>query len=343
MRITTSMKRLTTHQEGMVSIFVATLLIIILGLLAMAFAQISRREQRESLDSQLSAQAFYAAESGINDAKAEILSYASTHAGTIVEKKTCDDSTSPYSFDHSLNSTDNVSYTCVMIDPTPKALTVKLSGSDQVIPIKSADGNGFNSITLSWDAASSVTNAVMATCPALGTFPSADAWTCPFGGVRAELVDVDKGLSSAALLANDMAAFLMPISNGSGTLSFQASSSGVTKGKVVDAKGCGNGTCSVVITGLGDKDYYLRVRSLYMNSNLVITGTTAGGGAAEFKDGQIQIDSTGKAQDVLRRMVVSVPYESATKIPGAAITSNNSICKKFRVNNAYYDPGDCAY
>ena len=55
-------------QRGFAAIVVALVLILVLSLLTIGFAELMRHEQRSALDKQLSSQAYYAAESGVNDA-----------------------------------------------------------------------------------------------------------------------------------------------------------------------------------------------------------------------------------------------------------------------------------
>jgi hypothetical protein len=55
---------------------------------------------------------------------------------------------------------------------------------------------------------------------------------------------------------------------------------------------------------------------------------------------QAVIDSTGKAQDVLRRIQVNVPLRatSQNELSDYAIQSTDAICKRFSVmNGGYYD------
>ena len=66
------MSRLQNNQEGLVSITVSLIIMIIITLVVSSFALIVRREQRRTLDRQLSQQAFYAAEVGIADAQSAI-------------------------------------------------------------------------------------------------------------------------------------------------------------------------------------------------------------------------------------------------------------------------------
>src|SRR5580658_8830161 len=60
--------KIATDEKGFASIVIALILIIVLALLTVAFAQLARREQADALDKQLAVQANYAAETGINDA-----------------------------------------------------------------------------------------------------------------------------------------------------------------------------------------------------------------------------------------------------------------------------------
>src|SRR5689334_20404193 len=87
-----SIKRSTHHlddrQAGMVAIMVMLILMLVISLIVLGFAQISRRNQRQSLDRQLSTQAFYAAETGINDA-AEIIKNALAAGTTAADKPDC--------------------------------------------------------------------------------------------------------------------------------------------------------------------------------------------------------------------------------------------------------------
>ncbi len=58
----------TSKQDGFASIVIAIIMVIVLSLITVGFAQLMRTEQRSALDKQLSSQAYYAAETGVNDA-----------------------------------------------------------------------------------------------------------------------------------------------------------------------------------------------------------------------------------------------------------------------------------
>ena len=73
-------------EQGFVAIIVAALIMIILSLITIGFTRIMQREQRQSLDRQLSRQALYAAESGIND----VYSSLKNNPNLPEQKTTCD-------------------------------------------------------------------------------------------------------------------------------------------------------------------------------------------------------------------------------------------------------------
>src|SRR5665213_517516 len=56
-------------ESGVVAIIVVMILVTILALIRVGFSKLMNREVRQALDRQLSVEAYYAAESGTNDAK----------------------------------------------------------------------------------------------------------------------------------------------------------------------------------------------------------------------------------------------------------------------------------
>src|ERR1700722_1988557 len=55
------------NEQGFASLVIALVIIVVIALITVGFAQLSRREQQTALDKQLANQAYYAAESGVND------------------------------------------------------------------------------------------------------------------------------------------------------------------------------------------------------------------------------------------------------------------------------------
>jgi len=100
------------RQVGFVSIIVAAVLMVLLSLITIGFSKIMQREQRQSIDRQLSAQAFYAAETAINDVKDKI-----TLQGSVPAKAHC--TVADWGNGIIDPAEPDVQYTCLLIDPAP--------------------------------------------------------------------------------------------------------------------------------------------------------------------------------------------------------------------------------
>ncbi len=72
------MAKLKQNESGLAAIAVTMIIMGIVTLIVVGFATLMRREQRQALDQQLSTQAFYAAESGVNATRAYIDGLSST-------------------------------------------------------------------------------------------------------------------------------------------------------------------------------------------------------------------------------------------------------------------------
>jgi hypothetical protein len=130
--------------------------------------------------------------------------------------------------------------------------------------------------------------------------------------------------------------FLTPRGSHTGTLSIPNFNT-TDKAYVASASSCTTGTCSVTVTLLpNNTTYYLRATTLYRDaSNMTITGTLASGGAATFSGAQAVVDTTGQAQDVLRRIQVRVQLTATASpetIPEFGIASGGDICKRFSMD-----------
>src|SRR5688572_29540682 len=127
-------------QRGMVSILVTMLLMIVISLIVLGFAQVSRRNQRQATDRQLSSQAFYAAETGINDAR-NLIKGALATSTTIPPKPDCTPGSGPAaafygSLTPALDAANNVAYSCLMVDPAPAELVYDgITNKGTIIPV----------------------------------------------------------------------------------------------------------------------------------------------------------------------------------------------------------------
>ncbi len=328
-------------EAGMVSILVTMVLMIVITLIVLGLAQISRRNQRQILDRQLSTQAFYAAETGVNDVKNI---FKNTAPGTTIPAKpNCTAGSGPAATYYlplttgaTLDPASNVAYTCVTVDPAPPSLVFgTISTTSTIFPISST-GSNITTINLTWQT-KDATSTPSAGCPTTANvtiFPTVSSWTCGYGIIRFDLVPTDGGLSLAGLQSSQRTSFLFPRDNSGGVFTLSAAAWSNRVGIQ-----CNNTDCHVAITGLNANTYYMRVSSLYKDSSLKITATDSLGNTLALKDAQALVDSTGKAQDVLRRIQVRVPLTSRrNQESDYAIQTTDPICKRFSVMDGYFDP-----
>lgn len=324
------------NEEGMTAIFITMLMIFVISLLVIGFALLSRREQRSSLDTQLSTQAYYAAESGINDAIGAI-STLQKAGSPVAAKNVCADS-GPYKFNtapalSNLSAADKVSYSCVLIDPAPKQLDFKNIGSDGVVvPLTTATGSAFSSITLTWTPVAGREADSLSGCTTTLDLPPSASWSCKYPLLRVETVPVAT-LSRAALQANARAVFFKPSTSGTTTRP-------ITDKATITNVACTVTQCRMTISGMGaSSKYYMRVNALYgQTPRLSVTARDAAGPVG-LSGAQALVDATGKAQGVMRRIVVAVDLTdaNASKAPNGAIISGESICKRFSVGPNFFE------
>jgi Tfp pilus assembly protein PilX len=327
--------RARRNEEGMTAIFVTMIMIFVISLLVIGFALLSRREQRSSLDTQLSAQAYYAAESGINDAVSAIS--ALQKAGNPVAAKTVCADSGPYKFNaapaqSTLSAPDKVSYSCVLVDPAPKQLDFKNIGADGVVvPLTTATGNAFSSITITWMPVAGRESDALTGCTTTLDLPPSASWSCKYPLLRVETVPVAT-LSRASLQANARAVFFKPSSSGTTTRP-------ITDKATLTNVACTVARCSMTISGMGaSSTYYMRVNALYGQTPRISVTARDTVGPVGLSGAQALIDATGKAQGVMRRIVVAVDLTDAnsSKAPNGAVISGESICKRFSVGPGYF-------
>lgn len=367
------------NEQGFAAIIVTMVLLIVLSLITVGFAAQMRKEQQSALDAQLSAQAYYAAESGVNDYAQSIKKYLANNTPPT-------EVTALAAYFNSINSpgcsapagstvygglpsntlSSGVKYTCVIVNAVPKSLQYGSIGTtSQVIPITAIGSDGkavaLDKLVLSWQPTSDPANPSTSACPlpsGIDSFPASTGWSCPLSILRTDLVPTaGSSYTLQTLQADTMTAFLVPTKAGTGsggTVGYNGSGknqygSTANQGVVAAAK-CSEGTprpsCTMTITGLAASSYYLRISTVYGTAALNVQGYTLGDSQpVELSGAQILIDSTGLAQDVLRRIQVRIPVDAAANGDAfnAAIQSAESLCKQFQTAPPnVYNAGSCS-
>jgi hypothetical protein len=333
------------NENGFASLIVALTLIIILSLITLGFAQLIRREQRNALNKQLSTQAFYAAESGVNDTINSITNGAGLDK--LGDGKNC---SSIFASGNALNGVNpvidsnpdhNVAYTCVLVNPEPGDLKKSISKGKSWSPTFKAVNPATNSavdlttMTIKWES------------PVAGahTFPGGLAsgltpetgWPGNTGMLRVSITKLGSGasLSRYGLITKTFTTFLYPVTSGGlASRSFVDNTAGgiAAQGAITPVACNDNGSagydCSIDLTSLGNGGggyYMVRVKAVYADADVLISAKYSGGDAA-MTGAQVVIDSTGKAQDVLRRIQVRYPLSSSTGLPD--VLEAQTVCKR---------------
>lgn len=341
-------KQLRSNQSGMASIMITMITMIVVSLIVLGFATISRREQGNTLDQQLSTQAFYAAESGVQDAQNIVETDVKTNQ-PILPRTNCTTNaggaTYPTGAQMVLDSTHNVSYTCLLVNPAPSSAVYNGVGEQpMVVPIDTYPAQTITSLVITWSPTNNASPSAT-TCPTstTKTFSPAASWTCNYGLLRMDLVPTQGALTRTGLDSGTLSSFLEPFkSGGSANVSY---SGDVGKANVTGVV-CGSGAgaqCKVTIVSLtATDDLSLRLSSLYQDSTITITAYH--GGTQLTTSGQVAVDVTGDAAGVLRRIQVRIPTnDTSNLIPDYAFQSNAAVCKRYEIDKTYFHiPNDIA-
>jgi Tfp pilus assembly protein PilX len=331
----TAPTRTQRSDAGLVSIMVTMVMMLVITLIVIGFSQISRREQSQSRDRQHSTQAFLAAESGVNDARVAI--QAGLAAGTLQDKTECGiNAGTPQVYRDNLqpviDSANDVSYSCLLVSTQlPDLLQdVPLDSGGVVVPITPVSGT-IRTIHLKWTAPGVTTTAG---CPGgIGSLPASTGWACRYGMLRVDMVGTSP-LNRAALSSSQKAFFLYPTTGAAPAVDYN---SPITKG-AVRAMRCTVTDCRVdiLVSGSTANNLMMRFNSVYLAGTVQLTVDNPAGNPVLLKGAQAQVDVTGKAQDVLRRIQVRLSLLNKSDSPGYALISGSAICKRFSVSDTLF-------
>lgn len=334
-----------SDQRGLVSFLVTMILMIVVTLIVIGFTQLTISSRQDALDKQLSTQAFYAAETGVNDVlKVLKQQYALDPTYTPAVKDKCN-MVSVYNSPSGNQLSDNVSYTCVLVTPNSTRIesSASLTGSSVVSikPVK-VDGNGqanLDVLTFEWGPTEDTATLPVAGCTSIANtvHPVTYQALCPYGLLRVDLYRVaGLGANPADSLNDSTYSFYFSPSNDSLPPNTPMNATKAYKG----ATSCNATKCyaNITLNDPANSEYYARLSSIYYDIDKVsIVGTLKGTGETAAFKGQTTIDSTGKAQDVLRRIQVQVaPKGQDELIPNSAIHSSGTLCKRFVVGPGYF-------
>jgi type II secretory pathway pseudopilin PulG len=343
-----TLKKLSKDQSGLAAIIVVLIVIVLLTMIVFTFARISQRNQRQVLDRQLDTAAYYAAESGINDAREWI------RQNPTAVKETCDmpppEPGWPNASEEGKLDGEELSYPCVLVTPVPDSLKYDNveSGDSRVLPVKPIGGN-LSSIEIAWQEVGGGTNF---SCPSNN--PKED-WNCDPGILQIDLIPLQQGssINRDYFINRTMTVFARPSAGSvdeNGTVGYATARGFGNQGATVSAK-CNSASsskhCRLKIENFSDPGFtpnsaYIKVTPHYKSADIEVCSPECGSASEGLVGAQWVVDSTGRAADVLKRLQVRLSaetYENNQPVFSNAIHTAQSICKRFEIGDGVYkDP-----
>lgn len=324
-------------QGGFVSIFTVIIIMSILTLLTIGFTTVTQRAQRVTLDNQQNTQAFYAAESGVNDAIRELRTNPS------LVKNDCQTGGSLNAFNYGdLSGSDgfDVSYTCVLVIANPTAqsfdsVPVLGSGEPVVTTLASQTGANITSVRIAFDSTQGVADAVGPT-PAGSAFsandpilPNVSSWGSRVGILRVDLVPV-ASVDRNSLISNSYSTYLIPNETGPPSINISPGATNQAASFEVD---CTNTvprcTGELKLSVATANRFKVRLTAYYKSVRVSSLEIYDGATLLNQIDGQVIIDSTGKSGDILRRIQVAYPLNRSVGYHDPfALNTAGDICKR---------------
>ncbi|HWB38786.1 MAG TPA: PilX N-terminal domain-containing pilus assembly protein [Candidatus Saccharimonadales bacterium] len=346
------MKREKLNQSGFASLVVGLILVLVLALMTVGFSALVRREQSNTLNKQLSSQAYYAAETGINDAVRDL--QLDPHAGA---KTQCTKSNSypdvVESNGDALDSSSQVGYTCVLVSVATNDLLYNTLSNTDWMAVQATSENPIDHMTIAWQNYSSPDcyQSSVNTANGGGNFKPLSSFKsgCAVGAAPTDAVEFSitpldgAHYDRATLLKNTYQVILYPSTTGSTTTTYSQAGGVASQPYISGACGPhakiggftqdgGISYCQATINSLpaGYNRFLVAMKTVYgTQTNVNITGFS-GTNKISFTGTQAVIDATGKAQNVLRRIQVRVPLTAAagtTNLPNA-LSGGDGICKR---------------
>lgn len=353
-------------QRGAVSLFVVIFTTLIVTTITISFMQLMTKDHQQATYGDLSESAYDSAMAGVEDAKRALLSCqdkatdeckAMRESGTTRE---CYTLSAVFSGGVTTEAETRImqsegdekleqAYTCVMVTYATDDFMGKLSPGDNpvLIPLRATDE--FNTIVVSWSQ-----NRDGGTID----LPGAGDDKLPVRGddwpenrpalLRAQLID-GKGefnLSDFDASGFSNTLFLYPSSVGLSSFDFsldgrRSSKSGPQLVTCNPGADSGAYICRATLhtdsaIGANSATAFLSLAAFYNTTDFKVE-LRGPGGSVTFNGAQPEVDSTGRANDLFRRVVSRVELDSTFNYPLSALETSGNLCKNFSVTTAVDD------
>lgn len=261
------------------------------------------------------------------------------------------------------NAGDNAldqAYTCVKIAVDTDDYLGDLETNESiVVPLRSA--SSFTQVELSWFSdkdISSQTNDPTISFPSTGSNVSlprvGSQWQFNSPAlIRAQVIQTGSSFqlsdfndSSGGGKSNANTLFLYPSETGATTKSFavDARQSPLNAPQPIRCKNSiagGGYACTVTLQlqdpengGIANRNAYLRLSALYNKAHFSIALKNSTGGVVSFSNVQPEVDATGRANDLFRRVVSRIELRDDFVYPDAELDVTGDLCKNFTVTDS---------
>lgn len=318
------MNKIKANEKGIVTILSILLIIIIITVITLSLATLTRRELRQSLDEQLSSQALYAAESGVNDAVKALDPFNPSRITADVTD--CSD-TSQNQINPNRVLGDNVKYTCVLIDQSPESIATDLTPNSIKTYLIDDSAGVVDKLTFTWANTNNDSPVDFTPCANIDAcFKPSGGWNGRLGILRLRLFKIGSPNNlSRSNFENPLDYTVHPYALTGGSIS--------TGNNHVLGSDCNTTSCRVTLD-VENSNYYLQAYTYYKDAKLTITGINDALSPVQFIGAQAEIDATGMAGDILRRIKVNIPAGSfnSESMPSFSVGSGDKLCKRFTTN-----------
>ncbi|MBP7017954.1 hypothetical protein KBB17_00430 [Candidatus Saccharibacteria bacterium] len=330
------------NQRGVVSFFTVIFVTMLLLIMTTAFIRLMVNEQRQSTDNDLSNRAFYAAESGVNDAILQIKEALEAKKDlNLAIAGGCGGSDVPVK----LSVEANISYTCQLISLRQTELTGSLKEGENLI-LDLTNQSATRQLEISWHLPSE-NGSPYGAISSLSAGQNLSSWGNSPAIVRLQAITFPDANINSTNLVNRISYAYPTVS---GTTDGRGKSLSITKSKGPNSSTCYKGAstaeyvCRVKFTNLGtEPNKFLRIQMINNKAEYKASLLNEYGAKVDTDYKVATIDVTGKAgSDVFRRVRVTVPinfnsgattgYASLASIPDQVLMVDTQICKSFDVD-----------
>ena len=347
-----------------VSLFVVIFATLLITVVTVGFTRIMIKGQQQATVTDLSQSAYDSALAGVEDAKRALLRYQSICdsggdcdlAKQKIMSETCneavdtlediEDSHEEVKIETNGSNLLDQAYTCVKINLETVDYLGSLAKDES--DIISLNGVGaFDRIKIEWfnleDAGST---GIIELISPTGVSPLPTTWTAKPPILRAQMIQFGNNFSLSDF-DNDQGStdtiFLYPAEVGASNINFVSDKHQAPTNAPVNIDcdsniNSGGYSCAATIVINSPMDNrYLRLSSIYNKTNYRIT-LLNGSNIVKFDSVQPEIDSTGRTNDMFRRVKSRVELNTNFPYPEATIDITGNLCKDFIVtdNTSHY-------